>query len=49
MTKPKVRESFEAYFGGQLQSAIVVEWCGNKCFFSNDYYLMWRDSDGFRL
>jgi hypothetical protein len=42
MEKPKVGDMFEAYFGGWLETARVVEWVGFKCYFSNGWYLLWR-------
>lgn len=46
--KPKVGDYFEAYFGRQFtELSQVVEWRGNRCFFSNGYYLVWSDASGF--
>ena len=46
--KPKVGDRYTAYFGGYLQTATVVEWRKNKCFFDNSWYLIWGgDATGF--
>lgn len=50
MKKLAVGDKFEAYFGGRLQTATVVEWIGRRCYFDNGYYLLWcGESIGFSL
>jgi hypothetical protein len=47
MNKPKVGERFTAFFGGIYDTSTVEEWRGNKCFFTNGWYLRWVDGVGF--
>jgi hypothetical protein len=45
--RPLVGDRFEAYFGGMMQTATVVEWRGRRCFFDNGWFLVWIDGRGF--
>lgn len=52
MNRPKVGETFEAFFGSHYKTerARVIEWDGCRCFFSNGYYLIrGGESVGFLL
>ena len=40
MKKPQVGDWCEAYFGDSIELLRVVEWRGNRCYFSNCWYLV---------
>lgn len=48
LDKPKVGTWLELYFGDELKYVKIEEWIGNKCFFTDGYYLSWNNLVGFR-